>query len=136
MKNNKPAGQGIPPPGEKIFDISVPVCVKGKNAAGNIFNERTRLKNISSEIAIFSLGNKIIVGSKLQLQLNIPKTLILKNKLMLLISGEVARVRRDSENGGGQIVDVVLTSSYKIKEIEKRDYKGQRKSETRLNSSG
>ena len=101
---------------EKMFRMSVPVVVRGKNAEGEEFEEETRMKNISSETAIFSLENKVLVGSKLHLKLNIPQTLILKNHLNLQIAGEVERTFRDSENGGGQIIELELVSSFTIKE--------------------
>jgi hypothetical protein len=119
MKKYKTLNPGRGSLDEKIFDISVPVYVKGKNAAGEAFNEQTRLKNISSKIAVFLLENKVFVGTKLQLKLDIPKTLILKNQLNLIISGEVERTRRNSDNGCGQIVEISLAASYKIIKVEK-----------------
>lgn len=114
MKKKKLKYRGAVSLNEKVFDMPVPVFVSGKNAGGKIFTEESRLKNISAQMAVLSLENKVIVGEKLKLELNIPKTLILKNKLTLLVAGEVERTRRNSENGGEQIVEISLSSSYKI----------------------
>jgi hypothetical protein len=114
MRKKKPLYRGAASLDEKVFDMPVPVFVSGKNAGGKIFTEESRLKNISAQMAVLSLENKVIVGEKLKLELDIPKTLILKNKLTLRVAGEVERTRRNSENGGEQIVEISLSPSYKI----------------------
>ncbi len=119
MQKSK-TGFVFPAAGEKVFEISVPTFVRGKNASGELFEEKTRLRNISSELAVFTLANNVVIGEKLYLRLCIPKTLILKNTLNVSVSGEVERTRRDSENGSGQIIELTLCSSYEIKREEGR----------------
>ena len=72
------------------------VTVTGINAGGQEFEEITDLSSISSQEAVFWLKNKVTIGSKLVLSLNVPKTLILENQLNLIVSGEVTDFK--SEN--------------------------------------
>lgn len=104
---------------EKVFEMSFSALVKGNNAEGEQFAEQALLKNISSETAVFSLEHKVLVGSKLHLMIDIPKTFILKKQLNLLVSGEVEKTHRGSGNEKEQIVELTLSPSFEINEGDK-----------------
>ena len=102
---------------ERCFDLSLSVNVNGIDAEGLDFEETTELSTISSQEAVFWLKNKVVIGSKLVLSLNVPKTLILENQLNLIISGEVIFASTDPSNQNKQLVSIQLDRLYKIQPI-------------------
>lgn len=99
---------------ERIFQLSLPTLVTGKNAAGDQFEERARLFSISSQQACLWLTAPVTIGTRLNLALFIQKTLILKNHLNLFISGEVSFIDASPDNNSKQRVSVELDKSYRI----------------------
>lgn len=99
---------------ERIFQLSLPTLVTGKNAAGDEFEERIRLLAISSQQASLWLTSPVTIGTKLKLSLVIPKTLILKNHLNLFVSGEVSFIEGSLDNNAKQHVSIELDKSYRI----------------------
>jgi hypothetical protein len=102
---------------ERCFDLSLSVNVNGIDAEGLDFEETTELSTISSQEAVFWLKNKVVIGSKLVLSLNVPKTLILENQLNLIVSGEVIFASTDPSNRNKQLVSIQLDRLYKIQPI-------------------
>ena len=102
---------------ERCFDLSLSVNVNGIDAEGLDFEETTELSTISSQEAVFWLKNKVVIGSKLVLSLNVPKTLILENQLNLIVSGEVIFASTDPSNQNKQLVSIQLDRLYKIQPI-------------------
>jgi len=85
------------------------------DAYGNMFQEQTELASISSQEAIFSLNSGVTIGSRLQLYLDIPKTLTLENQLRMLLSGKVSYVRAESNNKGKkQMIIIELDNNFRI----------------------
>ena len=99
---------------ERCFKLSLPALVIGIDAYGNKFQERTELSSISSQEAIFLLNSGITIGSKLNLSLDIPKTLVLENQLKLLISGRVFYVKAEGNKNKKQLISIHLDKNYKI----------------------
>lgn len=99
---------------ERIFDLSLPVMVKGVDASGNEFQERTELNTISSQLATFWIDSGVTIGSKLDLCLEVPKTIILEQQIRLLLSGDVIFVKADSQNHKKHLISVRLDKNYKI----------------------
>jgi len=99
---------------ERCFEISLPTTVKGVNTGGDEFEEQTEITSISSLHVAFWLKSKVIIGSQLNVCLEIPKTLILENHLKLLVSGKVSLVQADVKNKNGQLVSIQLDKAYKI----------------------
>jgi hypothetical protein len=112
-----PSGNSGNTKAERCFDLSLAVTVNGSNAEGQDFEEITDLSSISSQEAVFWLKNKVIIGSKLVLSLNIPKTLILENQLNLIVSGEVVFATTDPSSRNQQLVSIQLDRLYKIQPI-------------------
>jgi hypothetical protein len=102
---------------ERCFDLSLSVNVNGIDAEGLDFEETTELSTISSQEAVFWLKNKVVIGSKLVLSLNVPKTLILENQLNLIVSGEVIFASTDPSSRNKQLVSIQLDRLYKIQPI-------------------
>jgi hypothetical protein len=99
---------------ERYFELSVPALVSGANAKGEEFEERTKISSISSQEASFWLKVKVTIGTRINLCLQIPKTLILESYLNLLISGEVVFVQTETDSRKKQLVIIRLDRSYKI----------------------
>jgi len=103
---------------ERYFELSLPTMVNGINAVGKEFSEETRLTSISSQIVKFSLKSKLTIGSRLNLSLDIPKTIILEYPMNLFISGEVIFVKADSNGQSKQFVSVELDKNFKIQKYQ------------------
>ena len=99
------------------FKLSLPVQVKGIKAEGTEFEEKTIITSINSNKAILMLKSKILIGSKLNLSIDIPKTLFLENKLTLYLSGEVVHINYEQNGKYDQIVTVELNKGYKIQPV-------------------
>ncbi len=102
---------------EECFSISLPVCVQGKDALGQKFKEETSLKQISSEKALFELKTRVLIGTKLQASLLVPKTLFLQHPLKLIVLGEVVKAVTDSTNHNEQNVFLKLDKKFSIEKI-------------------
>lgn len=105
---------------ERSFEITLPALITGIDAFGDEFQEYTELISLSSQEAIFKLDSKVVIGSKLTLSLDIPKTLFLENQLKLEISGSVRFVRAEQDNSKKQMIILRLTNIYKIRSVPLR----------------
>jgi len=100
---------------ERAFELSLPAMVTGVDAEENRFREKTLLFSISSEEATVWLKSRVLPGSKLDVSLEIPKTLILENHLKLQLSGTVIISQAHSErNGKKQLVSLRLDKKFKL----------------------
>jgi hypothetical protein len=101
---------------ERYFELSVPALVSGMNANGKEFEESSKISSISSQEASFWLKSKVTIGTRINMCLQIPKTLILESHLNLLIAGEVVFVQAESNSRKKQLVVIRLDRSYKIQQ--------------------
>jgi hypothetical protein len=100
---------------ERAFELSLPAVVTGMDADENKFREKTLLFSISSNEATLWLKSKVLPGAKLDVSLEIPKTLILESHLKLQLSGTVIISQADSErNGKKQLVSLRLDKKFKL----------------------
>lgn len=100
---------------ERAFELSLPALVTGVDALENKFKEKTFLLSISSEEATIWLRSRVAIGSRLDLSLEIPKTLILENHLKLQLSGTVIFFQPDSSrNGKKQVVSIRLDKKFRL----------------------
>jgi len=105
---------------ERSFELSLPAMVNGIDAVGNEFQEYTELISLSSQEAIFKLDSKVIIGSKLNMSLDIPKTLFLENQLKLEMSGNVRFAKAEQNDSKKQLIILRLNKNYKINPITLR----------------
>ena len=101
---------------ERSFDLSLPVTVKGMDARGKEFQEHTELQTISSQLATFWIDSGVTIGTKVNMCLMVPKTIILENQMRLLLSGDVVFVKEDGSNHKKNLVSVRLDKNYKIQQ--------------------
>ena len=99
---------------ERSFKLSLPALVSGIDAYGNPFQERSEISSISSQEVTFQLNSGVIIGSKLNLCLEVPKTLILEKQLKLSLSGRVKYVGAETNSEKKQIISVDLDRNFKI----------------------
>lgn len=102
---------------ERIFELSLPALIAGINAVGEEFQEYSELISLSSQEAIFKLDSKVIIGSKLNLSLDIPKTLFLENQLKVEISGNVRFAKAEQNDSKRQLIILRLNNIYKIRSV-------------------
>ncbi len=102
---------------ERIFELSLPALITGINAVGEEFQEYTELISLSSQEAIFKLDSKVVIGSKLNLSLDIPKTLFLENQLKVEMSGSVRFAKAEQNDSKRQMIILRLNKNYKIRSI-------------------
>ncbi|MCK4557548.1 MAG: hypothetical protein KAU47_08515 [Candidatus Aminicenantes bacterium] len=102
---------------ERIFELSLPALIAGINAVGEEFQEYSELISLSSQEAIFKLDSNVIIGSKLNLSLDIPKTLFLENQLKVEISGNVRFAKAEQNDSKRQLIILRLNNIYKIRSV-------------------
>jgi hypothetical protein len=102
---------------ERIFELSLPALITGINAVGEEFQEYTEIISLSSQEAIFKLNSKVVIGSKLNLSLDIPKTLFLENQLKVEMSGNVRFAKAEQNDSKKQLIILRLNKNYKIRSI-------------------
>ena len=99
----------------RAFELSLPAVVTGMDADENKFREKTLLCSISSEEATLWLKSKILPGAKLDVSLEIPKTLILESHLKLQLSGTVSISQAKSERDGKKkLISLRLDKKFKL----------------------
>ncbi len=102
---------------EECFSLSLTAHIQGCDAAGVKFMEKTSICEISSEKAVFELKTRILIGTKLKLSLFVPKTLILGQPLILVVTGEVIKAEKDSNKKNEQNVYLKLTRNFDIQKL-------------------
>lgn len=103
--------------GERAFKLSLPALIAGINSTGNPFEERTTLQSISSQEACFRLTTRIKRNSKLFISLDVPKTLILENHLILSLSGTPISIKTEKDKKKKHLIRIELDRSYKIRQF-------------------
>jgi hypothetical protein len=99
---------------ERSFDLPLPGLVRGQDAAGRVFEERTEIRAISAQEAVFPLGAPLQAGARVALVLDIPRTLILEKPLLLQVSGAVASIGRAAGGEGRQLVALALDRAFRL----------------------
>jgi len=100
---------------ERAFELSLPALVTGLDVLENKFREKTLITSISSEEAVVWLRSQVPIGAKLDISLDIPKTLILESSLKLQLTGTVLLIQTDSaRNGKKQLVSLRLDKKFKL----------------------
>jgi hypothetical protein len=100
---------------ERSFELSLPALVSGNDVKGKKFEENTKVLSISSQNALFWLQSKVLIGTPLSVSLQIPKTIILENRLNLMVSGTVKLVQANTNKKNNQLISVQLDRTFKIR---------------------
>jgi len=99
---------------ERTFELSLPTLVKGLDAAGRKFEERSAVCAISAQEVSFRLKARLIIDSRVTLFLDIPRTLILESPLRMVLSGAVVYVRFEEGNGKQQFIVIRLDRGFRL----------------------
>ena len=103
------------------FELPLSAEVKGKLPNGKKFKENITLQNISSGGAYFILDSGVIVGSKLNLMIDIPSKLSGGKKLKLNLGGLTIRLEQPHKKGKKQGVALRFHKKFQfISESEKK----------------
>lgn len=111
-----PSTQGAARAGkrERSFELSLPALVKGLDATGRKFEERTSVCGISAQEVSLRLKARLMIDSRLTLFLDIPRTLILESPLRMVLSGGVVYVRLEEKPEKTQFIVVRLDRSFRL----------------------
>jgi len=111
-----PSTQGAARAGkrERSFEISLPALVKGLDAAGRKFEERTAVCGISAQQVSFRLKARLMIDSRVTLFLDIPRTLILESPLRMVLSGAVVYVRLEDKDEKSQLIVARLDRGFRL----------------------
>jgi hypothetical protein len=99
---------------ERTFELSLPALVKGLDARGKRFEEQTMASAISAQELSFRLNARLLIGAKMTVSLDVPRTLILESPLRLQVTGQVVYVRSETENGKSQYVSIHLDRRFRL----------------------
>lgn len=84
------------------FELPLSAIVEGKLPNGKKFEEDITLQNISSGGAYFSLDSGVIVGSRLNLVIDIPSELSEGKKVKICLGGLTIRLEKPTKKGKKQ----------------------------------
>jgi len=96
------------------FDLPLKTAIQGKLPAGHKFSEETKLENISSGGAYFCLDSGVVVGSKLNLMIELPDKLTDGKKMKLWIGGITVRLEKSGTKSKKQGVAVRFSDDFKV----------------------
>lgn len=109
-----PAGLKINRRREWRLDLPLTAEIEGKLPEGRSFKEQTRLENISSTGAYFCLDSGVVVGSKLNLVLELPKGLTEGRKLKMRLGGITVRLEKPDKKTKKQGVAVRFSRDFRV----------------------
>lgn len=114
LRETTPSGPPKAGKRERSFELSLPALVKGLDAAGRKFEERTSVCAISAQEASFRLKARLGIDSRVTLFLDIPRTLILESPLRMVLSGAVVYVRFEDGCEKQQFIVVRLDRAFRL----------------------
>lgn len=96
------------------FELPLEATVEGKLPQGQPFQEKTTIENISSGGAYFGLDAKVVIGSKLNISINLPEKLTEGRKMQLHLTGTTVRLEKVEKKEKKQGVAVRFSRNYKF----------------------
>jgi c-di-GMP-binding flagellar brake protein YcgR len=96
------------------FDLPLKTVIEGKLPRGQKFQEETKLENISSGGAYFCLDSGVVVGSKLNLMIELPDKLTEGKKSKLRIGGITVRLEKPDKRSKRQGVAVRFSDDFTV----------------------
>jgi len=96
------------------FELPLTAIVEGRLPQGKSFKETAKLENISSTGAYFCLDSGVVVGSKLNIIIDLPKEVSEQQKLKLQIGGMTVRLEKPNKKNKRQGVAVRFDKEFKF----------------------
>jgi c-di-GMP-binding flagellar brake protein YcgR len=102
------------------FEFPLETLIEGSLADGVKFKEETHLENISSGGAYFTLDSGVVVGSKLNLFIDLPEKLADGKRLRMRIGGITVRLEKPDKKTKRQGVAVRFSDDmFKVLPVKK-----------------
>ena len=105
------------------LDLPLSTMIEGRLPHGEKFTETTTLHNISSTGAYFCLDSGLVVGSRLNLMIDLPKNLTGGKKIKLNLGGITVRLEEPDMKGKRQGVAIRFSKDFKFVEGAKKKAK-------------
>jgi len=102
------------------FDLPLSTMIEGKLPHGEKFEEFTTIDNISATGAYFCLDSGVVVGSKLNLMIDLPTQLTGGQKIKLNLGGITVRLEEPDKKGKRQGVAIRFSKDFKFIETGKK----------------
>lgn len=102
------------------FELPLTAIVEGTLPQGKNFKEVAKLENISSTGAYFCLDSGVVVGSKLNVVIELPKELTESQGLKLQIGGMTVRLEKPNKKNKKQGVAVRFNKEFKFIRVSKK----------------
>jgi len=96
------------------FELPLPAKIRGKLPQGKNFEEITTIQNISAQGVYFCLDSGVVIGSKLNLVIDMPSELSGGEKLKLCLGGLTVRLEEPDAKGKKQGVALRFHKDFKI----------------------
>ncbi|NQT78855.1 MAG: PilZ domain-containing protein [Candidatus Aminicenantes bacterium] len=96
------------------FVLPLPAKIRGILSKGKKFVEHTTVQNISSTGAYFCLDSGVVIGSKLNLVIDLPKELSRGENLKLCLGGLTVRLEEPDKEKKRQGVALRFHKDFKI----------------------
>lgn len=109
------------------FELPLSVKIEGKLPRGVKFKESTLIENISSKGVYFCLDSGVVIGSKLNLVIDMPKEIKGGKKLKLCLGGLTVRLEELDKKHKKQGVALRFEKKYKIMPEEEKKIKTHHK---------
>jgi c-di-GMP-binding flagellar brake protein YcgR len=101
------------------LELPLPAKIEGKLPDGKKFQEDTTIENISARGVYFCLDSGVIIGSKLNLAIDLPSGLAGQKKLKLCIGGLTVRLEEKDKKDKRQGVALRFHKKYRVIPLEK-----------------
>jgi len=105
------------------LDLPLSTMIEGRLPHGEKFSETTTLQNISATGAYFCLDSGLVVGSRLNLMIDLPKNLTGGKKVKLNLGGITVRLEEPDKKGKRQGVAIRFSKDFKFVEGAKKKAK-------------
>jgi hypothetical protein len=102
------------------LELPLATIIEGRLPGGEKFTEATTLRNISATGAYFCLDSGVIVGSRLNLMIDIPEKLTGGKKVKLNLGGITVRLEQPDQKGKRQGVALRFSKDFKFVEVTKK----------------
>lgn len=96
------------------FDLPLSTIIEGKLPHGEQFKESTTIENISATGAYFCMDSGLVVGSKLNLMIDIPSQLTGGKDIKLNLGGITVRLEEPDKKGKRQGVAIRFNKDFKF----------------------
>jgi c-di-GMP-binding flagellar brake protein YcgR len=105
------------------LDLPLSTMIEGRLPHGEKFTETTTLQNISSTGAYFCLDSGVVVGSRLNLMIDVPEKLTGGKKVKLNLGGITVRLEEPDKKGKRQGVAIRFNKDFRFIESGKKKAK-------------